>query len=743
MAGGDDIYQEIRVKGDFTEYDRELTRRQSSDPTAIIGSRTFGSEGARGLLPSPEAMRALPAQQFGGPLTASGPTASGSASERLDASINRLAAVLESAAGGGLARATGMTRSGGRGGGGGWSGDENIDAEWSPVAPPPQIGGPQTGGAGFGGPGGGGGGPGGTGGWGQNAGWGGGGAGGGAYGPNPHWWYNKWGPRASALGRTLNTRLPGGNGLFFNLMFGAWETQQARHALQSSEFAWQTAESDITGLEALGQGIDQASRGPMASMGALAMDAIGFSNSPLAIDRMIAGEKVRSGYLNRAQTNMTNIAVGNRRITASDAGGIMQKMEEAKVDRDLENAQNQNTVNSLNSARNRLESTASSPEAFAALDTIGVLIASQTAMTPFIQAKYDATVRQNQRAFRGTIAGYQGQYSLAIAQYNNASPSAQAMIQLQSAQAVEMSQAGFVERMVLPTIHAAERDALQHQQDLETKDIGFDLTTRDHVAQMRKKGDTEEQVSRFEFSRRQQFEMEQTVRNHPQNAMALQNAQASEREEFDRSLDLFRSGEKEKSSIDVRTVVNSLDSVTRILGVPGSEPLARRKAGIWAQYDRSMQELDIRKDLDGGQIAKIAGASERARDAQLAEADREHTRDLVFLDMQLNTSGQVIRARKARDPTGAQAANLLGSIETQMQQLSYGGNDDAASRVRDQGTDLFKLMRRDYLESFRGEQLDLREISVQNPRDQEDPTAVLGRIEQAVKDLAAYIPQAD
>ena len=92
-------------------------------------------------------------------------------------------------------------------------------------------------------------------------------------------------------------------------------------------------------------------------------------------------------------------------------------------------------------------------------------------------------------------------------------------------------------------------------------------------------------------------------------------------------------------------------------------------------------------------------------------------------------------ARWSRDPIGAQAWGIAGAArQEELSLLSRGLLAEAAEALK-LGRSQIGLLRRDYLESFRGEQIDFRNFSISNVRDSQDPRKVLNEIREALEGL--------
>ena len=85
----------------------------------------------------------------------------------------------------------------------------------------------------------------------------------------------------------------------------------------------------------------------------------------------------------------------------------------------------------------------------------------------------------------------------------------------------------------------------------------------------------------------------------------------------------------------------------------------------------------------------------------------------------------------ARDPTGAAIAGLVGSTHAEQQRLYNSGFKDLAAKQGDLGLKELKLEKQNYLDGFRGQEFDVQHLSINNPRDTEDPAEVLKEFKNA------------
>ena len=84
---------------------------------------------------------------------------------------------------------------------------------------------------------------------------------------------------------------------------------------------------------------------------------------------------------------------------------------------------------------------------------------------------------------------------------------------------------------------------------------------------------------------------------------------------------------------------------------------------------------------------------------------------------------------------GAQAWGIAGAARQEELSLLSRGLLAEAAVARSLGQEQLELLRRDYMESFRGEQIDLRSFSISNVRDSQDPREVLNEIREALEGL--------
>lgn len=150
-------------------------------------------------------------------------------------------------------------------------------------------------------------------------------------------------------------------------------------------------------------------------------------------------------------------------------------------------------------------------------------------------------------------------------------------------------------------------------------------------------------------------------------------------------------------------------------------------------------------------MARIAGIR-GARDAAIAgglpsgEANRAMI-DQIFAEMQgradqaelinINQRGRQrqLDAFLARDPTSANVAGIVARTRGEEAQLRQAGFPFQADEAREIGMKELRLERQQYLDAFRGVQVDRDFPFSLQPRDAEDPATVLKNIEDGIRDL--------
>lgn len=153
-----------------------------------------------------------------------------------------------------------------------------------------------------------------------------------------------------------------------------------------------------------------------------------------------------------------------------------------------------------------------------------------------------------------------------------------------------------------------------------------------------------------------------------------------------------------------------------------------------------LEELHAQRDLALNGLPKDAPASVRYatedlyrnREAAIIQSFRDQD---MMIDLNIRTRSRVIQAEQDRSPAGADVARIAGSYMAEALGLFQSGHSVQAEAVQALGRQDLEVYRRNYLESFRGEQIDLYSNRIDNPRDQENPAAVTQQITQAIEEL--------
>lgn len=113
--------------------------------------------------------------------------------------------------------------------------------------------------------------------------------------------------------------------------------------------------------------------------------------------------------------------------------------------------------------------------------------------------------------------------------------------------------------------------------------------------------------------------------------------------------------------------------------------------------------------------------------------DEKSTRAQVFRGQEVERMELLAAGRF--DPIGGRAAGIFGAARERAAALAKNGFDGAAQTELDYGRVALGLEQASYLRGFRGEQIDLRNIDVTNPRDKENPAEVLTTIRDLLDKL--------
>lgn len=128
--------------------------------------------------------------------------------------------------------------------------------------------------------------------------------------------------------------------------------------------------------------------------------------------------------------------------------------------------------------------------------------------------------------------------------------------------------------------------------------------------------------------------------------------------------------------------------------------------------------------------------ADAARQLALAQINQNQNYQRRGLDTSLDAQAESIQYRFARNPLGSQAAELVGGTINQMRDMTRAQFEAQGEKLRANTMGELDLMKRDYGLSFRGEQYDLQNMLVNNPRDAQNPSEVFKSIDDQKKKLA-------
>jgi hypothetical protein len=173
------------------------------------------------------------------------------------------------------------------------------------------------------------------------------------------------------------------------------------------------------------------------------------------------------------------------------------------------------------------------------------------------------------------------------------------------------------------------------------------------------------------------------------------------------------------------------------------DPLGARLADI---ESRRQQELfDMPTGVSGWLLDLVGGgaASVNARaDAQKRLAIDQNTFDRRQASIGLEGERQQLLSQLNRDPVAAEAAGISASGRMRAADLLQRGMKPEAMQALNNAMLSEDVLKKDYLNSFRAEQVDLSQTFVGNRRDAEDPAAVVKAITDFKNELGQMIKNA-
>jgi hypothetical protein len=224
----------------------------------------------------------------------------------------------------------------------------------------------------------------------------------------------------------------------------------------------------------------------------------------------------------------------------------------------------------------------------------------------------------------------------------------------------------------------------------------------------------------------------------------LTRSQAAESRNFENAaaaqLDVTRGGiAATGASMQGQLRGASLDAQYKRLDSQVNDIEASRQARIAelnGQFRAALRQSDYLGAIGVAGQTNLANAT---ADRQIAAAKRGYADDTRSIQIGQANRGEELAALYARDPVGARAAASAGASRLQARQLRLNGRPDEAVAELKLGASELGLERRNYLEGFRGTQLDLRNIGVDNVRDKENPANTLKTIDTKISQLMDLI----
>lgn len=128
-------------------------------------------------------------------------------------------------------------------------------------------------------------------------------------------------------------------------------------------------------------------------------------------------------------------------------------------------------------------------------------------------------------------------------------------------------------------------------------------------------------------------------------------------------------------------------------------------------------------------------ASQLMQSARIAQVQKEFAERRMMIGIGQRYTSLSLSRLLARDPTGAEAAEIAGSTLASANELYLQGFREEAERERGIGLQRLALTRQNYLEGFRGREIDLSAMRIDNPRDVTNPAAVLDEIAQRANEI--------
>jgi len=149
----------------------------------------------------------------------------------------------------------------------------------------------------------------------------------------------------------------------------------------------------------------------------------------------------------------------------------------------------------------------------------------------------------------------------------------------------------------------------------------------------------------------------------------------------------------------------------------GRDPFGSVLTGLQAGYDSDTEGMSSFSPERWARKARFFGSR--------AEAIQQRGDSLGDIHRGQQTRIRSLGRSLARDPYGAEGELIAGGALQDVTTSLRNGDREGARNAGREGVARLSLLKQNYSDAFRGEEYDLRNLSIQNPRDQEDPTAVM------------------
>ena len=169
----------------------------------------------------------------------------------------------------------------------------------------------------------------------------------------------------------------------------------------------------------------------------------------------------------------------------------------------------------------------------------------------------------------------------------------------------------------------------------------------------------------------------------------------------------------------------NIEAMTKDLA---GDPLGARLAASAARYEAQRKALDVNDKKGKDQL-------DTQEKLEAGQINRQWQTQGALLNLGQVTTRAATLNRLDRSPTAAEAAELAGGGIMSAVQLEMAGRPAQAQYQLGNTSLALDLLRQNYLDNFRGVQIDLRNIDTQGPRDSEDINRVVSAIDNLQNSL--------